>query len=103
MGHWRVCSVTSPGEPQPARPEDHPAPVPVPAPVDPSGAGPTRVGWVSTLLAATLAGLLAWAGGEWVERANTVRLVNEFQVPGMVQMAARSAAITTKASLSYGL
>jgi len=96
--------VTSPGELQPAPPEEFPTSDRSPAaPVVLSAPGLSRVGWVSILIAATLAGLLAWAGGEWVEAANTVRLVNEFQVSGNQQLAARSAAITTKATLSYGL
>src|SRR4051794_23657526 len=103
-GPRRVRSVTSPDEPQPAQPEDIPASDrSTPAPDVSSATGPTRIGWGPILLAATLAGLLAWAGGERVERANTVRLVSEFEVSGKDQLAARSTAITTKAILSYGL
>jgi hypothetical protein len=61
------------------------------------------VGWGQTLIAGTLAGLLAWAGGEWIERANSVRIVSEFEVAGAQQFAQRGAAILAKATLSYGL
>jgi hypothetical protein len=62
-----------------------------------------RLGWGLPLLAAALAGLLAWAGGEWVEKANEVPAVSEFTVPGSSQFARRAAAITTRSTLSYGL
>jgi hypothetical protein len=62
-----------------------------------------RLGWANPMIAAALAGLLAWAGGEWVEKANEVPIVSEFTVAGSSQFARRAAAITTRATLAYGL
>ena len=55
------------------------------------------------MLAAALAGLLAWAGGEWVEKANEVPIVSEFSVAGSSQFALRAASITTRSTIAYGL
>jgi hypothetical protein len=102
--------MSSPGEPEAARTEANPtpdrsapAPSPSPAAASDTGSGPIRVGWIGSLLAALFAGIVAWAGGEKVEAARSVRLVSEFQVSGGQQLAERAAAITTKATLSYGL
>ena len=62
-----------------------------------------RPGWGAPLLAAALAGLLAWAGGEWVEKANQVPIVSEHTVGGSIQFAQRAAAIATRSTLAYGL
>lgn len=80
---------------------DMPTPPEEAAPRPP--AAPFRVGWTFALATALLAGLVAWAGGEWIEKANTVRLVTEFQVSGGQQLADRRAAITAKSTLAYGL
>src|SRR4051812_16105558 len=90
---------------------NEPGPDPLQASIDPptggegaapfSGAAGPR--WGLPLLAAALAGLLAWAGGEWVEKANEVPIVSEFTVVGSSQFARRAAAITTRSTLAYGL
>ncbi len=84
-----------PDEPEPSQPAVSPAAARVPS--------LARVGWGPTLIAGTLAGLLAWAGGEWVERANTVRIVSEFEVAGSQQFAQRGAAILARSTLAHAL
>lgn len=62
-----------------------------------------RVGPGAALGAGVAAGLVAWAGGEVVDRLMTTPLTSEFLVSGGQQFAQRAEAITRKAALSYGL
>jgi hypothetical protein len=55
------------------------------------------------LAAGAFAGLVAWAGGEWVEKANPYQIVSEHVVSGNVQLAQRARNLITKSIASYGL
>src|SRR5262249_23605851 len=86
-----------------AEPQRAPQTAPAQASDVVQGTGEVRPFWVVSLIAGVLAGLGAWAGGEWVETSYRAPIVSEFVVAGNVQLARRAALITTKATLAYGL